>query len=130
MSFYYFERNGDDFRPYLKRRKAGDHESFDKCVVRDGEDCAPENLWVQIPYFCGHLADCWEPGIQWALDEAKRNVLHHYLVVDVTTELRDFLAVLEELLPWFFRVQQAFTQRVLSRTCVRHPRKFRPNQRR
>ncbi|ESO92693.1 hypothetical protein LOTGIDRAFT_175663 [Lottia gigantea] len=103
VSYYYFIRYGDDFRPTIKRRKAGNRETFDDCVKRDGEDCSPENLWMQIPFFCGHWSECWNPGSQWALEQAKQNLVHHYLVVGVTEELGDFIAVLEATLPRFFK---------------------------
>lgn len=44
-----------------------------------------------------------EPGNKWALEMAKENVLRHYLLVGVTEELGDFVAVLEAVLPRFFR---------------------------
>lgn len=43
------------------------------------------------------------PGSQWALNEAKRNLVNNYLVVGVTEEIADFLAVLETVLPRFFK---------------------------
>ncbi|KAK7502530.1 hypothetical protein BaRGS_00006105, partial [Batillaria attramentaria] len=128
VSYYYFLRYGDDFRPYMKRRKAevgvkvvlsfvpktgkvgwnierivwALSVTFDECVERNGEDCDPENLWLQIPFFCGHVAECWVPGSRWALEQAKQNVLLNYLLVGVTEELGDFIAVLEATLPRFF----------------------------
>lgn len=39
----------------------------------------------------------------WALEQAKRNLAEHYLVVGVMEELTDFISILETALPRFFR---------------------------
>ncbi|XP_071154448.1 heparan sulfate 2-O-sulfotransferase 1-like isoform X1 [Mytilus edulis] len=103
VSYYYFVRYGDDFRPSLRRRKAGNTETFDECVAKGGNDCDPVHLWLQIPFFCGQDAECWNPGSSWALERAKYNILQNYLVVGVTEQLGDFIAVIEATLPRFFR---------------------------
>lgn len=103
VSFYYFTRNGDDIRPTREKQKERTQETFDECVERDDEDCDPVNLWLQIPYFCGHISECWIPGSEWALNKAKQNVLRYYLLVGVTEELEDFIVTLETVLPRFFR---------------------------
>lgn len=44
-----------------------------------------------------------EPGSDWALERAKHNVLQNYLVVGVTEQLGDFIAVMEATVPRLFR---------------------------
>lgn len=34
-------------------------QTFDECVDKQGHDCDPEHLWLQIPFFCGQDAECW-----------------------------------------------------------------------
>ena len=43
-----------------------------------------------------------EPGSQWAFEMAKLNLIQRYLLVGVTEELGDFVAMLESVLPRFF----------------------------
>ncbi|KAG7260481.1 hypothetical protein CRUP_026391 [Coryphaenoides rupestris] len=99
VSYYYFLRFGDDYRPSLRRRKQGDK----KCVSAGDPDCAPEKLWLQIPFFCGHHSECWNVGSRWALERAKANLVNEYLLVGLTEELEDFVMILEAVLPRFFK---------------------------
>ncbi|TRY91731.1 hypothetical protein DNTS_018976 [Danionella cerebrum] len=103
VSYYYFLRFGDDYRPGLRRRKQGDKKTFDECVAAGGSDCAPEKLWLQIPFFCGHSSECWNIGSKWALEQAKFNLVNEYMLVGVTEELEDFVMMLEAALPRFFK---------------------------
>jgi len=41
-------------------------------------------------------------GSEWALEMAKFNLAHNYLVVGMTDELENFVAILEAALPRFF----------------------------
>ena len=43
------------------------------------------------------------PGSDWALSQAKHNLVHQYLVVGVTEEMEQFVALLQAALPRLFR---------------------------
>lgn len=105
-SYYYFIRFGDDFRPNLTRRRMSDPNqrvlTFDECVQTGGIDCAPNDLWVQVPFFCGHAAYCRIPGNPAALETAKRRVTDSYLIVGLSEAFDEYVLLLERFLPRFF----------------------------
>ncbi|KAK8748552.1 hypothetical protein OTU49_015852, partial [Cherax quadricarinatus] len=103
VSHYYFIRYGDDLMPQRVYKKMGDKMTLDECVALQHPDCSTNHLWMQIPFFCGHLAECWVPGSSWALELAKHNLVHNYFLVGVTEELEDFVAMLEYTLPRMFK---------------------------
>eukprot|EP00095_Tigriopus_kingsejongensis_P001647 maker-scaffold801_size95070-snap-gene-0.18 protein:Tk01647 transcript:maker-scaffold801_size95070-snap-gene-0.18-mRNA-1 annotation:"heparin sulfate o-sulfotransferase-like" len=120
VSYYYFLRYGDDFRVNKIRSRMGDKMTFDECVERRLGDCDPKKLWLQIPWFCGHFKQCWEPGNRWALEQAKFNLVHKYFLVGVTEELETFIELLEMTLPRFF---QGATRMYQNSASAQHIRK-------
>lgn len=46
---------------------------------------------------------CRNVGSQWALEQAKYNLVNEYMLVGVTEELEDFVMMLEAALPRFFK---------------------------
>ncbi|PAA58987.1 hypothetical protein BOX15_Mlig018388g2 [Macrostomum lignano] len=107
ISYFYFLRFGDDYRPHLVRKrmrnKRTQQMTFDQCVEQGHKDCSEKSLWLQVPFFCGHDAHCWQPGNREALEQAKRNLVDKYFLVGITEELGDFIILLESALPRFFR---------------------------
>ena len=78
-------------------------QTFDQCVREARSECDVNNLWLQVPFFCGQSADCWLPGNRWAFEQAKRNLVEKYLVVGLTEQMEDFVAILEATIPHYFR---------------------------
>jgi len=110
VSHYYFLRYGDDVLVNKVRAKEGDTTTFDECVEAGQVDCDPKKMWLQIPFFCGTAPQCWDPGSEWALAQAKHNLVNNYAVVGVTEELDSFVQVLEHLFPTFFNGATQFLE--------------------
>jgi hypothetical protein len=99
-------------------------------VSAKGRDCEANKMWLQIPFFCGHQAQCWyaniscisitilprEPGSRWALEQAKFNVANHYALVGITTRLPEFIRVLEAMFPRLFAGAEKALKKGLWRT--------------
>ncbi|XP_072176727.1 heparan sulfate 2-O-sulfotransferase 1-like [Diadema setosum] len=103
VSYYYFLRHGDDLRPSLSRHRSRNNETLDECVLKKGYYCAPDRMWIQVPFFCGHNPECWKPGSKWALEQAKFNLVNHYFLVGVTEHMEEFVAIVEAALPNMFK---------------------------
>ncbi|UYV67271.1 HS2ST1 [Cordylochernes scorpioides] len=134
VSYYYFLRNGDDFRPYLVRRRQGNKmekppqlvvivvpncriqcgeegdvtQTFDECVTAGERDCDPAisgcRFLSSVATLRSAVCVCGvrKVGSRWALEQAKHNLEHHYLLVGLTEQLTEFIALLEAALPRFF----------------------------
>jgi len=125
VSHYYFLRYGDDILVDKVRAKQGDKTTFDDCVEQQFSDCDPKKMWLQVPYFCGSVPACWEPGSEWALKMAKENLVNKYLLVGITEQLPEFVEVLEQLLPTFFTGAKEFLQ-ISGKAHIKHTRHKEP----
>lgn len=118
VSYYYFLRYGDDFRPNKTRKNHNDHRSIDECVVdtyqnfdpdtnqqiiADHQDCGPEKIWMQVPFFCGQYSRCWDKNSRkWAYEMAVNNFYKYYSLVGYTDAYEKFFEMLDDIFPEFF----------------------------
>jgi len=61
-------------------------------------------MWLQIPFFCGQASPCWEEGSNWALQQAKYNLLNEYFLVGLNEQMEKFIQLLDYQLPHVFKV--------------------------
>jgi len=116
LSYYYFVRNGDNFRKGLKRGHAADKRSINECVAETlgdtpekksnrkfNEDCSVKTIWKQVPMFCGQFTRCNDPSSrEWAYNQAVQNLYKRYSVVGYTEKYFQFIELLEDTFPSFF----------------------------
>ena len=91
VSHYYFLRYGDGVLVDKVRAKEGDTTTFDECVERAQNDCDPKKMWIQIPFFCGTAPKCWDPGSEWALAQAKHNLVNSICLLELQKNLTALL---------------------------------------
>lgn len=124
-SYYYFVRNGDNFRKGLKRGHAADkHRSINECVAETlgdtpekksnrkfNEDCSVKTVWKQVPMFCGQFTRCNDPASrEWAYNQAVQNIYKRYSVVGYTERYFQFIELLEDTFPSFFEKSVEFIE--------------------
>ena len=145
-SYYYFVRNGDNFRKGLKRGHAADHRSINECVAETlgnipekkinkkfNEDCSVKTIWKQIPMFCGQFSRCNDPeSREWAYNQAVQNLYKKYSVVGYTEKYIEFIKLLEETFPEFFSDALKFIENSgglekLSLRQTNYPDDYKPN---
>ena len=79
--------------------------SFSECVIEKvSPDCSLYRMWLQIPFFCGQASPCWEEGSNWALQQAKYNLLNEYFLVGLNEQMEKFIQLLDHQLPHVFKV--------------------------
>ncbi|EDO43385.1 predicted protein, partial [Nematostella vectensis] len=93
VSYYYFLRFGDTFRPHKRRSRQGNKEVWGGLIE------LLEYIIKQLNFFF----PCRSPGNKWALEQAKRHLVEKYLLVGLTEQLEDFITILETALPRFFK---------------------------
>ena len=105
VSEYYWTRKicREENRCYFDTSYLND--TLDECVGRlSADECVSSKQGINsiIAFFCGH-SDICENRSELALNSAKQNIIKHYAVVGVLEELYNFLYVLENVLPRYFK---------------------------
>jgi len=82
-----------------------------------------------MAHYCSvYVYDHRKPGNKWALTEAKKNLINNYILVGVTEELHDFIAVLEAAIPRVFRGGSDYFAHSNKSHLRRTAQKIPPNQ--
>lgn len=103
-SYFYYHFSS---KPGIRSLVPAEHRQEDlvECVVLNHEGCTA-NLMTK--YFCGHEPFC-SSGSPAALQQAKLNLQHHFLVVGAVEEMETSLHLLALLLPDIFGNQGVVT---------------------
>ena len=78
-------------------------------------------MWLQIPFFCGQASPCWEEGSNWALQQAKYNLLNEYFLVGLNEQMEKFIQLLDYQLPHVFKVflEEEFRNTLRGYSCLK-----------